>query len=237
MKERANGKETKKNILREAKRLFYENSFSSTTYEDICRAVGINAGTLYYHYSTKAVIANLIFEDFFDNNYRCLHRIFQGELDSLTYAAVEIRSYLKLLFMDKKFLRFFADIYQERIPNKLALKNIEAFYRRIVDEFGICLDEVELLSLVIVAVGYQCEFVLNYRDGYLNFPPGILEEQYIQMRFQVARIPEKAIENAIVGSKKAMEHLDISLDPYFVPVYKDTKKNQHKDKNRTEQEA
>ncbi len=220
MRQRANGKETKKNILDAAKALFYENTFRNTTYDDICKAVGINAGTLYYHYNTKAAIANLIYEEFFRVNRGCLHLLFSEKVPAHVYAAVEIRSYLTLLFQDALFYRFFADIYRERIPNKMALKDTEEFYRKLHEEFSVQLEEPDLRSMVIAAVGYQCEFILNYSEGYfLKQTSEQLMEQYIRMRLQFARIPPHAVEEAIVRSEEILQGYEISVEPYFAPVY------------------
>lgn len=48
-----NGTSTRRVILDTCKKLFFENGFHETSYDDICEAAHVNRGSIYYHFREK----------------------------------------------------------------------------------------------------------------------------------------------------------------------------------------
>ena len=70
---------TKRKIFETSMKLFADKGYDATSIEEITATVGVAKGTLYYHFSSKEEIYELIkFLNLLTDN---LHYILQGEKD------------------------------------------------------------------------------------------------------------------------------------------------------------
>lgn len=219
-KERRNGIQTKQNIINAAKRMFYENGYLDTLYEDICREANVNAGAMYYHFKSKGTIAGKIYTEFIEKNRKRILEVLPKDCNSAVSNAVEIRAYLHLLFTNRKLLRFFHDIYLERIPNILGSKTIEDFYVRLKRDFEIDDKNVDLRTIAVGAAGFQGEITINYYEGLLHDSDEFLIDYYLKMRFSLMELPLPQIDLISKKSKELFDLLECSIENYFEPIYR-----------------
>ena len=64
------GIETRKLILAECRKLFLDNGFHETSYNDICKAAHVNRGSIYYHFKQKDMIRYEILWEIYTDNKR-----------------------------------------------------------------------------------------------------------------------------------------------------------------------
>lgn len=59
----AAGDQTKEKIIKEAKKLIYKQGFSKTTYDNISKAASINRALIPYHFKSKQILGQTIYEE------------------------------------------------------------------------------------------------------------------------------------------------------------------------------
>ena len=64
------GEQTKRNILRESKKLFYKKGYTETTYNDISAVAKVNRALIPYHFKNKQILGleiyNQIIAEFYE---------------------------------------------------------------------------------------------------------------------------------------------------------------------------
>ena len=61
-----NGTATRKIIIQAAKKLFLENGYEKTSFDDIALQAHVNRGSIYYHFKSKAALRDHIIEGVFE---------------------------------------------------------------------------------------------------------------------------------------------------------------------------
>lgn len=77
-----NGMTTRKIILDVCQKLFYENGYHETSYDDICREAHVNRGSIYYHFKEKE---NIRYEVLWEITTHC-YEIVKEYCDNQKYA-------------------------------------------------------------------------------------------------------------------------------------------------------
>ena len=100
------GIETRKLILAECRKLFLDNGFHETSYNDICKAAHVNRGSIYYHFKQKDMIRYEILWEIYTDNKRTAEQ----------YTSVSSHQYVFALYLmwrqiltDPKLGRFLTD--------------------------------------------------------------------------------------------------------------------------------
>lgn len=67
------GQTTKENIIKQAKKMFYEYGNAKTSLQKLADASDIKLGTLTYHFKTKNDIVRQIYSEFCDSIYNFIN--------------------------------------------------------------------------------------------------------------------------------------------------------------------
>lgn len=99
-----NGVDTKKNILKVCKKLFYEKGYDKTTFDNISAAANIYRTSIAYHFKSKKSIGNIIFEESVTRNTEIAHSYTKNKkYDYFVGTAIFWYKFLK----DEKYRNFF----------------------------------------------------------------------------------------------------------------------------------
>lgn len=132
------GEKKRQHIIKVCKKLFYDKGYSSTTYDDICKAADIPPGTITYHFDGKLGIGMAI-----ENEYEPQNKIYIEKMcANLGYSktllmAIENFHMWRRNFEDEKLRRFLVDMSGERVPDTAAYEAIRYFYQCVIDDLGI----------------------------------------------------------------------------------------------------
>ena len=105
------GVETRQNILRCAKKLFYENGFKDTSVFSICREAEVQPGTFTYHFPKKNDLLHSIYTDYMQS---CIAFLDSCGLDlhPAEHHLYVLALYYSHLYCDKKLVSFHREVME-----------------------------------------------------------------------------------------------------------------------------
>ncbi len=147
------GDKKKKLILDTCKKLFYRNGYENTTYEDICEAADIPPGSITYHFGSKRDIAGLIENEYERENKTYIEKLC-GDKYSLTLMMVIENFHMwKRIFEDENIQRFLREMSGNRLVSPYIIDTLTCFYRYVMEDQGIRIDDKELELIVATQIG------------------------------------------------------------------------------------
>lgn len=160
------GEKKRQHIISVCKKLFYENGYASTTYQDICKAADIPPGTITYHFEGKWGIAAVIQSEFEYQNKIYIERMCANRNYSKTQLmAIEVFHLWKHYFEDDNLLRFVSDLSAESIPQHSVFEPVRYFYECVIDDLGITgIDDTEMTFIVGSQIGMSDMMFMRVRD-------------------------------------------------------------------------
>lgn len=154
------GEKKKKLILDTCKKLFYRNGYENTTYEDICKAADIPPGTITYHFGSKRELAAIIDAEYERENKTYIEKMCGDRYSKTELMVIENYHMWKRIYEDENIRRFLLDLSADKLPNASSIEAIRYFYRCVMEDQGIDIDDKELALIVSTQVGMS--------DGILN---------------------------------------------------------------------
>lgn len=154
MVKRSAGEKKRDLIVSVCKKLFYENGYNNTTYNDICEAADIPPGTITYHFDSKRGIASAIEDEYEPQNKIYIERMCAKRgYSKIQLMAIENFHMWKRDFEDAKLRNFLLDVSRERVPSEAAFRAVKYFYQCVIDELGLEISEKELRLIVPSQIG------------------------------------------------------------------------------------
>ena len=209
----------KTNILLTAVKLFYDNGYNATSFEEIAEICDITKPLITYHYKTKANLANEVYLYFTKKKKNVItEKIYNhyGTYDLQVGIAVENRVRLKILRDDSKAYRFYHERVNASFDNIFTEPSIELFnaydrrYRLQLDRGN---DELKIAALSSKASA--AAMIISYFSGKLNCSFEFLTDNLIALPFKVINLPQEEIDLIRLRSKEIIETLDFKIAPYF----------------------
>lgn len=154
------GEKKRKLILDTCKKLFYRNGYENTTYEDICEAADIPPGTITYHFGSKREIAAVIDAEYERENKTYIEKMCGERYSKTDLMVIELFHMWKRIYEDENIRRFLMDLSRDKLPNASAIESVRYFYRCVMEDQGIQIDDKELELIVSTQIGMT--------DGILN---------------------------------------------------------------------
>lgn len=162
------GEKKRLHILEVCKKLFYENGYANTTYEDICKAADIPPGTITYHFGGKLGIAAAILSEYEPQNKIYIEKMCAKRNYSKTQLmGIEVFHMWRRLFEDENLMRFLGDVSHERIASTEAREAVQYFYECVIEDLGITgIGELELSFIVGAQIGMSDIMIMRLcEDG------------------------------------------------------------------------
>lgn len=105
------GEQTKRNILRESKKLFYKKGYTDTTYTDISAVTKMNRALIPYHFKNKQILGMEIYQDITNEFYHFLDNTFDAtQFDSDFINVMHLVAYYRFLADNQPLLRFVSEL-------------------------------------------------------------------------------------------------------------------------------
>lgn len=229
-------KTTKASVIEASKKLFYEKGYVDTHYNDIVKESGINAGSVYYHFKKKIIIAEIILSGLYTSSKDAVSETFP-DLDLQTRTAIETLTGWDLIFSDKKYRRFLYEIYKDRANMTMVRKVSEQFFDLHNEQYhlGLSKDYIKMISLTCLAS--EAELLINLEEGEIQFSKEEAANFDIRLIYDLLRTDYKKTEKIIQNARDHYSGYTTILEPYFnirlikkkgdpktvtKPVYKET---------------
>lgn len=90
--------ETKRKILETAMELIWQSSYGSVSVDDICAKAGVNKGSFYYAFKSKAELAVAAYERHWEHKRPILDQVFSAQLPPLE----RLERYCQVVIDDQK---------------------------------------------------------------------------------------------------------------------------------------
>jgi len=171
-------KETRKNILAAAQKVFAYHGFDESGVDDICRQAGITKGAFYHHFATKQQLLMELLDHWIDMVAQKIDpkrlktdnalQLLQGITESIEPAFVDAKGQLPIFL--ELYIKGLNDPHLKKINKKSYQKFIE-FFTAIVQEGirqgSVKADDAREVSMILfsLTVGFLVQGLLNPRGA------------------------------------------------------------------------
>ena len=216
------GEKKKKLILDTCKKLFYRNGYENTTYEDICKAADIPPGTITYHFGSKRELAAIIDAEYERENKTYIEKMCGDRYSKTELMVIENYHMWKRIYEDENIRRFLLDLSADKLPNASSIEAIRYFYRCVMEDQGIDIDDKELALIVSTQVGMS-DGILNAME-HSEFDYTYEESAEFGIRFFMRQLgmDDETIKKYIERGKEIFDTLPID-NRYYVDFAYDNK--------------
>jgi AcrR family transcriptional regulator len=208
------GEKKRQLIIDACKTLFYEKGYNKTTYDDICDFADIPPGSITYHFGSKAEIAALIHAEYEAQNKIYIEKVCGNKYDKTTLMAIEIYHMWQKIFEDEHLRGFLTDMSSENIPHQSAMDVLAGYYRCVMDERGIKIDEPEFSFMVSAQTGVSDELIrltAQNLESYEFTQPAAFTIRFFSRQIGIS---SKEISKLETLGLKALRSLPIDLRYY-----------------------
>ncbi|QSX08370.1 TetR/AcrR family transcriptional regulator [Alkalibacter rhizosphaerae] len=210
------GFETKENIIRVAKEMFYEMGYTKSTVQKIADNASIPLGLIPYYFKTKDNIVLEINSKF----YLLIHEFVNNRLN------VKKNSYLKLyivtaiyyeiILTDTHNRKFFYEVLRNKSNFRSLSFSVERIYKMIAKEFELEFDQTDIDCLMISEFGARRELLLNYCEGHLDVDLDYLLKKLSSLTGRLFGIPSETIADYHRQYQEFKEAYDYSAIKFLV---------------------
>lgn len=151
------GEKKRQLIIDVCKPLFYSKGYKKTTYEDICEAADIPAGSITYHFSGKREIAAVIHAQYEMQNKDYVEKICGDKYDKTTLMVIENYHMWDKTFKDEHIRRFLLDISAEKIPDHSTWDVVAYYYECVMKDQNIEIGNPDFDFIVSAQIGMSDE--------------------------------------------------------------------------------
>lgn len=209
------GVTTREDILSVSKRLFYENGYRNTSFQDICREAHVYRGTIYYYYKEKGALRLEVLQDHFNG---CL--LFAQKYCADKSLAAMLAHYIQLhkFLNDPKVRRFITEYFTDE-PVYCHGKGLSVFYSSIFETtFAPIVQSKDVSCLSIASVyGYIAGMVRLINAYPASYTAG---ELFFECLTSITRIWNvdgrqlKKMRNALEACIQFLPEKEIALIPF-----------------------
>lgn len=208
------GERKKLIILNTCKRLFYENGYNATTYEDICKAADIPPGSITYHFTGKKNIASIIHSEYELQVKTMMNIVTRGQYDFRVMTALELLNWWDRFFNDPKLRRFVIEINGEGIPRYSSSKDIEYFFVLHINEYKLDISEKKLKLIIAAHIGLVSELIYTVSENLSEYTSREVADYVIENDLKALNVDYETINEVIEKAHQVYDELNISND-YF----------------------
>ncbi|MPW24271.1 TetR family transcriptional regulator [Alkalibaculum sp. M08DMB] len=214
----------KSKILAVATKLFYDNGYNDTYLEHVANLCGITKPLISYHYNSKADLARVVTETYAKNNKNVIaFKLYKYFLNFKRYdlqvsTAVEIRLTTMLNLLDKNVNKFYFERINANYDRSIAAKEASVPFYKIHHrryKLNIDDDKDEITMLTSAARGASISLVFAYIRGDLDCSLEDFLDYIVGVHFKMMNIDPARVKEIIDESKKVIDEIGFSLEPYF----------------------
>ena len=151
------GEQTKRNILRESKKLFYKKGYTETTYSDISSVAKVNRALIPYHFKSKQILGLEIYNQIIAEFYELIDNILDtSQFDTDFVSILHTIAYYRLLTSNKQFLQFLSELQADENASLFDVETEQEWLTSLGSKFA-NLNETELAMLTKMSIGMKKE--------------------------------------------------------------------------------
>lgn len=204
------GEYKKDELLKNAKELFSQKGYRSTTIREIAEKSGDPVSLVHYYFPKKDDIIRTVYSDFCNSIDLFLYTKYadQGiEQDILLAHALNNRIYYDILLNDVRNSRVYGEILESSTNAALIGKYVEYTSRKYLSQYGISVSEERLQASIAINFGGRREFYREYLSGHLSLDI----QEGVSMIFsifpRIIGIPPEEIDRALIQSLELFRRL------------------------------
>lgn len=153
------GEQTKRNILRESKKLFYKKGYTETTYSDISVAAKVNRALIPYHFKNKQILGLEIYNQIITEFYEMIDDVLDtSQFDTDFVSILHTVAYYRLLASNKHFLQFLSELQSDEDAALFHADTEQKWLISLGSKFA-NLDEAESTILTQMSIGMKKESI------------------------------------------------------------------------------
>ena len=151
------GEQTKRNILRESKKLFYKKGYTETTYSDISTIAKVNRALIPYHFKNKQILGLEIYNQIITEFYELIDNVLDtSQFDADFVSILHTVAYYRLLSSNKHFLQFLSELQADEAATLFSTDAEQEWITSLGSKFA-NLDKTELSILTQMHIGIKKE--------------------------------------------------------------------------------
>ncbi|MFZ7132741.1 MAG: TetR/AcrR family transcriptional regulator [Eubacteriales bacterium] len=187
------GIETKENIIKVSKELFYELGYTKATVQKIADTAQIPLGLIPYYFKTKDNIVLEINSKFYLEIYEFVNSRLNVKKNSYLKLFVVTSIYYRIILKDENNKRFFYEVLRNKSNFRSLSYSIERIYWMISREHGNNFTQTDLDCIMIAEFGARRELLLYFFEDKIQIDIDYLVEMLSSVTGRFFSIEDKFI--------------------------------------------
>lgn len=210
------GEQTKRNILRESKKLFYKKGYTETTYTDISAVAKVNRALIPYHFKNKQVLGLEIYNQIIDEFYELIDDVLDtSQFDTDFVSILHTVAYYRLLASNKHFLQFLSELQSDEDAALFNAAIEQEWLTSLGSKFA-NLDEVELTILTQMNIGMKKESITMLATASKELNADTIAHMHLHMLMRYVGYSAKKADELINATTEIVNLLNFQIKNGFV---------------------
>lgn len=210
------GEQTKRNILRESKKLFYKRGYTDTTYSEISTVAKINRALIPYHFKNKQVLGLEIYHQIINEFYELIDNVLDtSQFDADFISVVHTVAYYRLLSTNIPFLRFISELQADEGTSLFVAEDEKNWLNSLGNKFN-SLNEEEMNILIQMHIGTKKEMVTLLCNNHKTIKADTISRMHISMLMRYIGYSTKKTDELINAALEIANLLTFQIKNGFV---------------------
>lgn len=191
------GIQTQKNIMSQAKELFYTQGYNNTGMVDIANNSEVGLGTLTYYFNKKEDIVDEIINTYFMQLYDFVgENSEKAKMQYVKYCTAMILFYAGIV-EDPHVMKFYYEITRRDCNKKKRMMVLKLFNRSVLEYFNKSYTEEDMEVYTLAFYGAQKEIFIRYYERELPFKSKKLVKAIVYHMFRLLDISNDTLKNTM----------------------------------------
>ncbi len=210
------GEQTKRNILRESKKLFYKKGYTETTYSDISTVAKVNRALIPYHFKNKQILGLEIYHLIMDEFYELIDNLLDtSQFDKDFVSILHTVAYYRLLASNTHFLQFLSELQADENAILFDTELEKEWITNLGSKFA-SLDETELNILTQMNIGIKKENIILLSTSAKETDADTISKMHLHMLMRYAGYTAKKTDELIAAATEIANLLNFQIKNGFV---------------------
>lgn len=209
------GEQTKRNILRESKKLFYKKGYTETTYNDISSAAKVNRALIPYHFKTKQILGLEIYNQIIAEFYELIDSVLDtDQFDTDFVSILHTVAYYRLLVSNKHFLQFLSELQSDEAATLFDLATEREWLISLGSKFA-NMNDAELTILTQMSIGMKKESITLLTTTSTTLYADAVAHTYLHMLMRYVGYSAKKADELINAATEIANLLNFQIKNGF----------------------
>lgn len=210
------GEQTKRNILRESKKLFYKKGYTETTYSDISTVAKVNRALIPYHFKNKQILGLEIYHQIIDEFYELIDNLLDiSQFDKDFVSILHTVAYYRLLASNSHFLQFLSELQADENAKLFDIESEKEWITNLGNKFA-SLEETELNLLTQMNIGIKKESIALLSTSTKETNADMISKMHLHMLMRYAGYTAKKTDELIAAATEIANLLNFQIKNGFV---------------------